>query len=100
MLLKGGHLPGDDVVDLLLETPHTLQRWQDSRIATRNTHGTGCTLSSAIACQLALGQPLAAAVQSARSYVRQALVAGADVLTGQGHGPLNHGFAPVPTQVF
>ncbi len=100
VLLKGGHLPGDELVDLLLEAPHTLQRWQDSRIATRNTHGTGCTLSSAIACQLALGEPLADAVAAARAYVRGALAAGADVVTGHGHGPLNHGFAPRPARVF
>ena len=99
VLLKGGHLPGDELVDLLLEAPRTLQRWTDRRIDTRNTHGTGCTLSSAIACQLALGQPLPAAVQAARDYVRQALAAGADIVTGHGHGPLNHGFAPRPTRV-
>ena len=100
MLLKGGHLPGDELVDLLLDASGTLQRWQDRRIATHNTHGTGCTLSSAIACQLALGLPLAAAVQTARAYVRGALAAGAEVTTGHGHGPLNHGFAPTPTRLF
>jgi len=99
VLLKGGHLPGDELTDLLLEAPNTLHRWQDQRIATGNTHGTGCTLSSAIACGLALGQPLVEAVEAARSYVRQALAAGADVLTGRGHGPLNHGFAPRPMQL-
>jgi hydroxymethylpyrimidine/phosphomethylpyrimidine kinase len=99
VLLKGGHLPGDTLVDLLLEARGTLHRWQDGRIATHNTHGTGCTLSSAIACQLALGQPLVEAVTAARAYVRGALAAGAEVVTGHGHGPLNHGFAPRPTQV-
>ena len=99
VLLKGGHLPGEELVDLLLEACGTLHRWQDSRIATHNTHGTGCTLSSAIACQLALDEPLAAAVQSARAYVRGALAAGADVATGHGHGPLNHSFAPKPIRV-
>jgi hydroxymethylpyrimidine/phosphomethylpyrimidine kinase len=62
-------------------------------------HGAGCTLSSAIAAQLALGLDLPAAVQAARSYVRQALAAGAKVRTGQGVGPLNHGFAPLPTRL-
>ena len=99
VLLKGGHLPGSELVDLLAEASGSVQRWSDPRIGTRNTHGTGCTLSSAIACQLALGQPLAAAVQAARAYVRQALAAGAQVVTGQGHGPLNHGFAPRPMQL-
>lgn len=100
VLLKGGHLPGEQLTDLLVEAPHTLQRWQDSRIDTRNTHGTGCTLSSAIACGLASGLPLADAVAAARTYVRGALLAGAGVLTGHGHGPLNHGFAPRPTLWF
>ncbi|MBX3645037.1 MAG: bifunctional hydroxymethylpyrimidine kinase/phosphomethylpyrimidine kinase [Rubrivivax sp.] len=99
VLVKGGHLPGEQLTDLLLEAPDTLRRWQDTRIATANTHGTGCTLSSAIACQLALGLPLADAVAAARAYVRGALAAGADVATGQGHGPLNHGFAPQATRV-
>jgi hydroxymethylpyrimidine/phosphomethylpyrimidine kinase len=69
------------------------------RIATANTHGTGCTLSSAIAAHLALGLPLIDAVEAARTYVRGALVAGAGVKTGQGGGPLNHGFAPQPMRL-
>ena len=64
-------------------------------IASRNTHGTGCTLSSAIASHLALGEPLERAVALARAYILQAIEQGADVHTGAGHGPLNHGFAPV-----
>ncbi|HMO46272.1 MAG TPA: bifunctional hydroxymethylpyrimidine kinase/phosphomethylpyrimidine kinase [Rubrivivax sp.] len=99
VLLKGGHLPGDELVDLLLAPPAPPRRFSDRRIDTRNTHGTGCTLSSAIACGLAQGLPLADAVQAARAYVRGALSAGAGVRTGQGHGPLNHGFAPRPMQV-
>jgi hydroxymethylpyrimidine/phosphomethylpyrimidine kinase len=99
VLLKGGHLPGPQVVDLLLPAPpEPAQRWQAARVPSRNTHGTGCTLSSAIACHLALGGPLAAAVQRAREYVQQALALGADLQLGHGHGPLNHGFAPRPTQ--
>ena len=100
VLLKGGHLPGSQVVDVLLQRAaiDTPQRWQGARIASRNTHGTGCTLSTAIACQLALGQPLAEAVQHAREFVRQAMAAGADLHLGHGHGPLNHGFAPLPTR--
>ena len=64
------------------------------RIHSANTHGTGCTLSSAIAAHLALGATLLAAVQAARAYVRAALVSGAKVRTGSGSGPLNHGYAP------
>jgi hydroxymethylpyrimidine/phosphomethylpyrimidine kinase len=86
-------------MDLLLQ-PSTEPLWlQAPRIATANTHGTGCTLSSAIAAHLALGATLAQAVQLARDFVRQALQAGASVKTGQGEGPLNHGFAPLPMQL-
>ncbi len=99
VLLKGGHLAGDTVMDLLLQ-PSAEPLWlQAPRIATANTHGTGCTLSSAIAAHLALGATLAQAVQQARDFVRQALQAGASVKTGQGEGPLNHGFAPLPMQL-
>lgn len=99
VLLKGGHLPGAQVSDVLLleaatGTEPTLHRWHDERIPSRNTHGTGCTLSSAIACHLALGLALEPAVVAARAYVRAALLAGADLKVGHGHGPLNHGHAP------
>ncbi|WP_399678027.1 bifunctional hydroxymethylpyrimidine kinase/phosphomethylpyrimidine kinase [Xenophilus sp.] len=96
VLLKGGHLPGDDVVDLLAASDGTRRRFSAPRIASRNLHGTGCTLSSAIACGLALGLALPDAVAQAREYVRGAMQAGAEVRTGGGHGPLNHGFAPRP----
>ncbi len=94
VLIKGGHLAGDVVSDLLQlagAPPHWMRA---PRIATANTHGTGCTLSSAIAAHLALGLPLIDAVEAARTYVRGALATGASVKTGQGGGPLNHGFAP------
>ena len=96
VLLKGGHLPGDAVLDVLALAGQPPQLMQDARIATPNLHGAGCTLSSAIAAHLALGLDLAGAVQAGRQYVRQALAAGAAVCTGRGVGPLNHGFAPVP----
>ena len=94
VLLKGGHLAGEVVSDLLLvhnRAPHWMRAL---RIDTANTHGTGCTLSSAIAAHLALGQPLLEAVEAARQFVRAALEAGAGVRTGAGSGPLNHGYAP------
>jgi len=94
VLIKGGHLAGEVVSDLLQisgAAPHWMRA---PRIATANTHGTGCTLSSAIAAYLALGNTLADAVEAARTYVRGALAAGAAVKTGQGGGPLNHAFAP------
>ena len=96
VLLKGGHLPGDEVVDVLAMRGEELRRLQSSRIASDNVHGTGCTLSSAIAAGLALGLSLPQAVAEARRYVLQAIAAGAQVHTGGGHGPLNHGHAPVP----
>jgi hydroxymethylpyrimidine/phosphomethylpyrimidine kinase len=95
VLLKGGHLPGAEVADLLVTGAGPAQRLASLRIGSRNTHGTGCTLSSAIAAYLALGEPLERAVALARSYILQAIALGADVYTGAGHGPLNHGFAPV-----
>ncbi len=97
VLLKGGHLPGDEVVDVLLERNGARKRLASQRIASRNLHGTGCTLSSAIAAHLALGLALPEAVERARTYILGAMRAGANVQVGAGHGPLNHGFAPVPT---
>ena len=94
-VLKGGHLPGDWVVDVLALPDGTLQRLESARIATHNGHGTGCTLSSAIAAHLALGHTLPEAVHQARAYILGAIAAGANVHTGRGHGPLNHGYAPV-----
>ena len=99
VLLKGGHLAGDAVIDVLIETGGQLTRLEAPRIATRNGHGTGCTLSSAIAAHLALGLPLAQAVTAARAYILGAIAAGAEVRTGQGTGPLNHGYAPVAQRV-
>ena len=96
VLLKGGHLPGDDVVDLLVQPNSPSERLSSRRIQSRNVHGTGCTLSSAIAAYLALGMGLSEAVHCARQFIVQAIAHGADITTGQGHGPLNHGFAPVP----
>jgi hydroxymethylpyrimidine/phosphomethylpyrimidine kinase len=95
VLIKGGHLPGETVIDLLMTQSGEKTWMQAPRIQSPNTHGTGCTLSSAIAAHLALGATLLDAIQLARDYVRGALQAGAEVQTGQGSGPLNHGFAPV-----
>ncbi|TXT37662.1 MAG: hydroxymethylpyrimidine/phosphomethylpyrimidine kinase [Comamonadaceae bacterium] len=99
VLLKGGHLAGTVVTDLLLQAGAEPLWMQAPRIDTANTHGTGCSLSSAIAAHLALGAGLPDAVQQAREFVRQALQAGAGVQTGQGSGPLNHGFAPLPMRL-
>lgn len=96
VLLKGGHLEGEVVVDLLAVPGEASRPYETPRVDTRNLHGAGCTLSSAIAAHLALGRSLVDAVTLGRRYVEQALAAGAVVRTGQGHGPLNHGFAPQP----
>ncbi len=98
-LLKGGHLPGDEVIDVLALPGGACRRLSSQRIPTHNGHGTGCTLSSAIASHLALGAPLPQAVERARAYILGAIAAGVGVTTGRGHGPLNHGYAPVPQQV-
>jgi len=95
VLLKGGHLSGDLVCDLLLVKGAPLHWMRAPRIETANTHGTGCTLSSAVAAHLALGMDLLPAVEAARNYVRAALAAGAPVRTGAGSGPLNHGHGPL-----
>ncbi|MFZ3123711.1 MAG: bifunctional hydroxymethylpyrimidine kinase/phosphomethylpyrimidine kinase [Acidovorax sp.] len=99
VLLKGGHLKGERVVDLLAMQAGERKRLESARIATHNGHGTGCTLSSAIAAFLAQGHALPQAVEKARAYILGAIAAGADVHTGQGHGPLNHGYAPVAQMV-
>ena len=95
VLVKGGHLPGAVVMDLLLMASGEKHWMHAPRIQSANTHGTGCTLSSAIAAGLALGHPLREAVEAARRYVRAALAAAAKVRTGAGSGPLNHGHAPM-----
>jgi hydroxymethylpyrimidine/phosphomethylpyrimidine kinase len=94
VLLKGGHLASATVSDLLISRDGQPHWMRAPRIATANTHGTGCSLSSAIAAQLALGSDLLQAVERARAFVRGALQAGAAVRTGAGSGPLNHGYAP------
>jgi hydroxymethylpyrimidine/phosphomethylpyrimidine kinase len=94
VLVKGGHLAGETVSDLLLQRGAAPMWLRAERIASPNTHGTGCTLSSAIASELALGADLPQAVQRAREFVRAALAGGANVRTGAGSGPLNHGVAP------
>ena len=87
VLLKGGHLEGDTVVDLLFHDGR-IDRFEDRRIASRSTHGTGCTLASAIAAGLAQKMDLKDAVARARAYVRQAIESAPGF--GRGHGPLNH----------
>jgi hydroxymethylpyrimidine/phosphomethylpyrimidine kinase len=89
VLLKGGHADGAESVDLLIE-PTAVTRLAADRIATANTHGTGCTLSSAIAAGLAKGLSLAEAVRAAKTYVTEALAAANRIKIGSGHGPVHH----------
>ncbi len=89
VLLKGGHLEGEESPDLLLHGGEVI--WLEGRrVSTRNTHGTGCTLSSAIAALLARGRPLPQAVAEAKRYVAAAIAAADDLAVGGGHGPVHH----------
>jgi hydroxymethylpyrimidine/phosphomethylpyrimidine kinase len=89
VLIKGGHGEGTESVDLLIEAK-SVTRLVAERVATRNTHGTGCTLSSAIAAGLANGLDLAAAVQEAKIFVSAAILAAQRLSVGSGHGPVHH----------
>jgi hydroxymethylpyrimidine/phosphomethylpyrimidine kinase len=86
-LLKGGHLPGAELVDLLWDG-RRWHEWRRPRLDTTSTHGTGCTLSAAIAAGLAHGRGLREAVEDALAYVQRAIRAAPGY--GGGHGPLNH----------
>jgi len=89
VLIKGGHGAGAVSTDFLFDGT-SVTRLSVPRIATRNTHGTGCTLSSAIAAGLAKGQNLADAVRDAKAYVTAAIAAADRLAIGKGHGPVNH----------
>ncbi len=89
VLIKGGHGTGAESVDLLVE-PTAFTRLAADRIATQSTHGTGCTLSSAIAAGLAKGLGLAEAVAAAKAYVTAAIAAAGRIRIGSGHGPVHH----------
>ncbi|RVQ67086.1 bifunctional hydroxymethylpyrimidine kinase/phosphomethylpyrimidine kinase [Croceicoccus ponticola] len=87
-LAKGGDAPGDLVVDRLYRPGHAMREWSAARIATHHTHGTGCTMASAIATGLGAGLELVDAISQARSFVRSALMAAPGF--GAGHGPIGH----------
>jgi hydroxymethylpyrimidine/phosphomethylpyrimidine kinase len=87
VLVKGGHLPGEVVTDVLV-TPAGTKIWESPRIASRHTHGTGCTLASAIAAGLAQSLGIEEAVDRARIYVQRAIATAPGL--GRGHGPLDH----------
>ena len=90
VLVKGGHAGGDDVVDVFWDG-RSSRVLRGPRIRTRHTHGTGCALSAAVAAGVALGRPLAEAVEAAVAWVRRAIAEAPGL--GAGHGPINH-FAP------
>ena len=91
VLLKAGHLTGDDLVDYFYNAEDgTTTELPSKRVYTRNTHGTGCTLSSAFAAALARGEELTVAATSAKKYIEGAIISGAEYEIGHGHGPVNH----------
>jgi hydroxymethylpyrimidine/phosphomethylpyrimidine kinase len=90
VLLKGGHGIGADSADLFLDRDGDAVWLREPRIDTKNTHGTGCTLSSAVAAGLARGLPLIDAVQAAKTYIQAAIAAADSLAIGAGHGPVHH----------
>ena len=86
-LIKGGHLDDPDVVDIFFDGSE-IEEFRSARIDTRNLHGTGCTLSAAIAAGLALGRPMKRAVGEGLGFVHRAIATAPGL--GEGHGPLNH----------
>jgi hydroxymethylpyrimidine/phosphomethylpyrimidine kinase len=92
-LLKGGHMAGDTLVDVLVSS-HGVRKFQCRRLDTPHTHGTGCTLASAIATGLAQGMALEPAVARAWAYVQKAIATAPGL--GAGHGPLNHAHTVAP----
>jgi hydroxymethylpyrimidine/phosphomethylpyrimidine kinase len=86
-LIKGGHLSGDELVDVLV-TPRGVRHFAHPRIPTTSTHGTGCTLSAAITACLALDLPLDSSVARALDYLQRAIASAPGL--GSGHGPVNH----------
>ncbi|MGF1909409.1 bifunctional hydroxymethylpyrimidine kinase/phosphomethylpyrimidine kinase [Vibrio kasasachensis] len=93
VLLKGGHLEGNPFSNDLLIEEKSIQVIRAKRVNTNNTHGTGCTLSSAIASYLAQGEPLLAAVEKAKVYISSAIEHADQLNIGSGHGPVHHFYA-------
>lgn len=96
ILVKGGHLSGNEKTDILLTgaDKKNVYQFHAKQVETPNTHGTGCTLSSAIASYMALGLPLTDAVQKGKIFLTDALESARNIEFGHGHGPLNHFFNP------
>lgn len=94
ILLKGGHQESPTVTSLFFDENGQQYSFETEKFMTNNTHGSGCTLSSAIAAYIAKGEELLKAVELAQNYVFEAIKQGKDVVTGKGNGPLNHFFNP------
>lgn len=93
VLLKAGHLADDELIDVFFDAEQgEIVKLKSKRIFSRNTHGTGCTLSSALAAMLAKNMMLVEAVSAAKNYINGAIVSGAQYEIGNGHGPVNHFF--------
>ncbi|ACF14493.1 phosphomethylpyrimidine kinase [Chloroherpeton thalassium ATCC 35110] len=90
VLVKGGHSNETTCADCLLSDDQRIHWFENPRIETENTHGTGCTLSSAIAAYMGKGQTIKDAVASAKAYISEAIQAGKDYRLGNGHGPVRH----------
>lgn len=94
VLVKGGHLRSNILFDVYLDQDGNQEVFESVKIDSFNTHGTGCSLSSAIAAYIARGNNIPASIRLGRSYIYEAIAAGENVKTGHGHGPLNHFFDP------
>ena len=95
VLIKGGHFEGTEKVDYLFEDGKLTNSYRGISVNTRNTHGTGCTLSSAITAYLAREMDMNTAIAMAKTYLSGAILAGKDAEIGEGHGPVNHFYEPV-----
>lgn len=94
VLIKGGHFEGTEKIDYLFENGNLIETYYGKSVNTRNTHGTGCTLSSAITSFIALGNDMSTSIKNAKAYLSNAIEAGKDIEIGEGHGPVDHFYAP------
>lgn len=95
VLLKGGHLKTEKLTSILFSKNGLQQTYESTKVVSKNVHGSGCTLSSAVASYVARGFDIPTSIQYAQDYVYESIVAGKDVITGKGNGPLNHFHHPI-----
>lgn len=96
VLVKGGHLARPIVKDILLQKNKNVEYFSSEFSNTKNLHGTGCSLASAISANLALGYDLKKAVELSKEFITKAIISGRNIVTGNGNGPVNHFFDPKP----